>query len=180
VLEHAAGLAGSEIIQMCWMVDDIERAVDQWVEAVGAGPFFLGSHIPFDDLTYRGRPAICDQSSAGGQWGSIQVELYQQHDDEPSGATEMKQAGHVGVQHVTWFADDIEAEGRRLVGLGFDEVMTARLPLMGGMRIAWYDTRPLLGCMVEIYEESELMRRFYRKIARASEGWDGSDRLRRL
>lgn len=29
--------------------------------------------------------------------------------------------------------------------LGFDEVMTATLPVMGGMRIAWFDMRPLLG-----------------------------------
>jgi hypothetical protein len=150
------------------------------VETVGAGPFFLASHIQLDDFTYRGRPGKCDQSSALGQWGSIQLELYQEHGDMPCGATEMKQAGHVGVQHVTWFAADMAAEGRRLAGLGFDEVMTARLPSMGGMRIAWYDTRPLLGCMVEVYEESDLMRRWYRRVARASEGWDGSDRLRQL
>jgi hypothetical protein len=65
-------------------------------------------------------------------------------------------------------------------GLGFEEVMTARLPNVDGMRIAWYDTRPLLGCMVEVYEENDIMRRFYRKVARAAEGWDRTDRLRTL
>jgi hypothetical protein len=58
--------------------------------------------------------------------------------------------------------------------------MTATLPVMGGTRIAWYDTRPLLGCMAEVYEESRLMRRFHRRIADAAVGWDGSDLLRRL
>jgi len=81
---------------------------------------------------------------------------------------------------VTWFAEDVDAEGDRLRRLGFDEVMTATLPVMGGMRIAWYDTRPLLGCMAEVYEESSMMRRLYQRIAASAADWDGSDPLRAL
>jgi hypothetical protein len=161
-------------------VDDIESAVDRWVRTTGAGPFHLAAHIEFADLTYRGRPATLDQSSALGQWGSVQVELFQQHCDSPSGAAEMAAAGQQGLQHVTWYATDLDAEGERLRGLGFDEVMTASLPVMGGMRIAWYDARPLLGCMVEVYEDSPLMRRLYRRIAEAAADWDGSAPLRPL
>jgi hypothetical protein len=172
---------GRPIVQICWVVDDIPRAVERWVATVGAGPFHLAAHIPFDELTYRGAPTTLDQSSAVGQWGGVQVELFQQHCTSPSGATEMRTAGQLGgPQHVTWFADDLDTEGRRLRSLGFDEVMTARLAAMGGMRIAWYDARPLLGCMVELYEESAMMRRFYRRIARAAEHWDGTDPLRSL
>lgn len=174
-------LAGRAIVQMCWVVDDIPRAVDRWVASVGAGPFFLASHIPFAELTYRGQSgATLDQSSAVGQWGSVQIELLQQHCDSPSGVREMTQAGHTGVQHMTWFCDDIDAEGQRLMDLGYAQVMTARLVAMQDMRIAWYDTRPWLGCMLELYEESDLMRRFYRRVARAAEGWDGREPLRSL
>ena len=173
-------IAGGPIIQMCWAVDDIESAVQRWVATVGAGPFHLAPHIQFGDLTYRGQPATLDQSSALGQWGTVQVELFQQHCDSPSGAREMVAAGQTGLQHVTWFASDIEAEGRRLVRLGFDEVMTARLPVMGDVRIGWWDARPVLGCMVEVYEESALMRKFYRRIAAASDDWQGDDPLRPL
>jgi hypothetical protein len=178
VLDATAALAQREIVQMCWMVDDIEKAVNHWVDTLGAGPFFLLPHIPYDELTYRDKPAVSDQSSAGGQWGSIQVELLQLHDQEPSSILEMQQDGHVGVHHVTWFASDMDQERERLTGLGFDEVMTARLLFANGMRIAWYDTHPLLGCMVEVYEENDQTRRFYRKVAQAAEGWDGNDRLR--
>lgn len=175
-----AEVVGHPIVQMCWVVDDIETAVAAWATAVGAGPFHLAPHIEFGDLTYRGAPATLDQSSALGQWGAVQLELLQQHCDSPSGVTEMRAAGHRGLQHVTWFAEDLDAEGLRLRNLGFDEVMTATLPAMAGMRIAWYDTRPLLGCMAEIYEESRLMRRFYQRIADAALGWDGSRPLRPL
>lgn len=176
----AAAMAGGPIIQMCWAVESISVAVPQWVQSVGAGPFFLAAHIPFGNLTYRGRPATLDQSSAVGQWGGVQLELLEQHCDSPSGVLETRAAGQTGLQHVTWMAADLDAETQRMRALGFDEVMTATLPVMGDMRIAWFDTRPLLGCMAEVYEESDLMRRFYRRVARAADGWDGTEPLRPL
>lgn len=168
------------IVQICWVVDSIEAAVPRWVETTGAGPFFLAAHIPFEDLTYRGRPSRLDQSSAIGQLGDVQIELFEQHCDNPSGARDMFAPGETGVQHITWFADDLDAETARLQDLGFAVVKTCRLPSMGGMRLAWFDTRPVFGVMLEVYEESDLMRRLYAKVARAAHEWDGSDPLRHL
>jgi hypothetical protein len=38
------------IHHVCYIVDDIPMAVDQWVEATGAGPFFhLGEHVEFEE-----------------------------------------------------------------------------------------------------------------------------------
>lgn len=176
----AAQLARQPIVQVCWVVPDLRRAALQWAEALGAGPFFEASHIQLDDLTYRGAPARLDQSSALGQWGTLQVELFQQHCDNPSGAREMFAPGQSGIHHLTWFAPDIEAEIARLNQLGMATVMTCRLRAAGGMRLAWLDARHLLGTMVEVYEESDLQRRFYRRVARAAEGWDGRDPLRPL
>jgi hypothetical protein len=171
-------VAAHPIVQMCWVVDDMEAAALRWLETVGAGPFFLVPHIQLDHLTYRGKPATLDQSSAIGQWGTLQVELFQQHCASPSGAREMYAPGETGLQHLTWFADDLDAETRRLEEMGFDTVMTCRLPAVGGMRLAWFDARKLLGAMVEVYEESELMRGLYRRVAKAAEGWRGENPIR--
>jgi hypothetical protein len=46
-------IAAHPIVQMCWVVDDMESAALRWIETVGAGPFFLVPHIQLDDLTYR-------------------------------------------------------------------------------------------------------------------------------
>jgi hypothetical protein len=168
------------IIQMCWVVDDMEAAAMQWVKTMGAGPFFLVPHLQYDELTYRGKPANLDQSSAVGQWGSIQVELFQQHCDSPSGARDMFVPGQTGIQHLTWWADDLDGEARRLEALGFPTVMTCRLPSVGGMRMAWFDSRLALGTMVEVYEESEEVRDLYRRVAKAAEEWKGDDPIRSL
>src|SRR5215831_4825997 len=52
------------IVQMCWVVDDMDTAALQWVKTVGAGPFFRIPQIQIDELTYRGKAATLDQSSA--------------------------------------------------------------------------------------------------------------------
>jgi Glyoxalase/Bleomycin resistance protein/Dioxygenase superfamily len=168
------------IVQMCWVVDDMDAAALQWVKTMGAGPFFRIPHIQLDELTYRGKPAQLDQSSAVGQWGAVQVELFQQHCNNPSGAREMYAPGQTGIQHLTWFAPDIEAETQRLNALGFETVMTCRLPAIGGMRLAWYDTRKVLGAMAEVYEDCDLMRKFYQRVAKAAEGWNGENPVRSL
>jgi hypothetical protein len=166
------------IVQICWVVDDMEAAAMQWIEMFGAGPFFLSHHIEFDELTYRGKRATLDQSSAVCQWGPIQVELFQQHCDSPSGARDMFAPGQTGIQHLTYFSDDIDAETRRLEAMGFPTVMTCSLPVVNGMRLAWFDTRPALGVMIEVYEENELMRQAYDIVDQAAEGWQGEDPLR--
>lgn len=180
MLKEIEKITSSPIVQMCWVVDDMEAAALQWVKMMGAGPFFRIPHIQLDELTYRGKPAKLDQSSAVGQWGAIQVELFQQHCQNPSGAREMFAPEQTGIQHLTWFAADIDAETRRLNGLGFETVMTCRLPAIGGMRLAWYDTRKVLGAMVEVYEDCDLMRKFYRRVAKAAEGWTGEQPVRSL
>jgi hypothetical protein len=180
VLNAAAGLARHPIVQICWVVPDIRKAVAQWTGALGAGPFFHARHIQLDDVTYRGQPSRLDQSSALGQWGTIQLELFEQHCGNPSGARDMFAPGESGVHHLTWFAPDLDAELARLNALGIETAMTCRLRAADGMRLAWLDARHVLGTMVEVYEESDLQRRFYRRVARAAEGWNGDLPLRPL
>jgi hypothetical protein len=88
--------------------------------------------------------------------------------------------GETGLQHITWFVDDLDHETIRLEGLGFPVLKTCRLPSIGSMRLAWFDARSLLGVMIEVYEESNMMRRLYAKVARAADGWNGRDVLRSL
>ena len=87
--KELATITLQRFVQMCWVVGDMEASAQQWVETMGAEPFFLVPHIQLDEPTYRGKPATLDQSSAVGQWGTLQVELFQQHCNNPSGEREM-------------------------------------------------------------------------------------------
>jgi hypothetical protein len=47
------------IHHVSYIVHDIPKAVDQWVDAIGAGPFFhLGEHVEFDEKLLEGEPCV--------------------------------------------------------------------------------------------------------------------------
>src|SRR5215218_7923138 len=72
------------IHHVCYVVDDIPKAVDQWVETTGAGPFFhLGEHVEFEETLLEGEPCVFDHASALGTWGPIFLELIQLHELTP-------------------------------------------------------------------------------------------------
>ena len=96
MMKELATITPQPIVRMCWVVDDMESSAQQWVETMGAGPFFLVPHFQLDELTYRGKPATLDQLSAVGQWGTLQVELKMQHCNNLSGAREMYAPGETG------------------------------------------------------------------------------------
>lgn len=84
-----------------YVVDDIAQAVSHWVEALGAGPFFLIDSVTFDDLDYSGGPAVYEHSIAFGRWGPITVELMEFQRIEPESlaarmATPPNRPNHIG------------------------------------------------------------------------------------
>ncbi len=153
-----------------YVVEDIRAAVDWAVSVLGAGPFFLIDHLEFDEVTFDGRPAVYDHSSAFGQWGAIRLELTKVHFASPGLAETLVPAG---VGHVAWLADDLDAETARL---GLPLFHTGRA---GPVRAHWFDARATLGHHVEVLQASPELLGFYDRIRRAAEDWDGRDRLRR-
>ena len=101
-----------------YVVDDIPAAVDWAVSALGAGPFFLIDHLPFDSVTFHGEPAAYDHSSAFGQWGSLKLELTVVHDAQPAGLADALGGPPGRVGHVAWVVADLEAESARLAAAG--------------------------------------------------------------
>jgi hypothetical protein len=169
-------IAPSPIVQIAWQVDDVDAAAARWVKETGAGPFFVKRHIELASVTYRGEPAAFDHSAAVGWWGNVEVELMQQHCDNPSALRDMFAPGETGIASLTWFTPDIEAEIRRMNDLGF-----ATVQLIGdqrGVPVAWFDTRPLLGTMAEVYQDEPVRRARKLAVQQAAEGWDGTDPLR--
>lgn len=150
-------------------------AAEQWL-AYGAGPFFVREHIEVHDVVYRGQSASFDHSSAYGQWGSIMVELVQDHGTGPSPVREMFPLGASGLHHLAFFVDDLDAATQALSAAGFGLTMSA--VSAGGVRFHFIDTVDTLGHMIELYEATGRLRGFYRMVAEAAEGWDGSDPFR--
>ena len=158
-----------------YVVDDLPAAAAHFAERFGAGPFYAFEHIVFDEVTYRGEPALYDHSSAFGWWGPMMVELTQVHDARPAGLVEALVKPGNGIGHVGWLADSLEDEIARLEAAGLVPFHTGRI---GPVSAVWFDGGPLLGHPIEVLQRRDELLGFYTMVRRASDDWDGHDPYR--
>ncbi len=154
-----------------YVVDDIPAAVEWAVSALGAGPFFLIDHLPFDSVTFQGEPAAYDHSSAFGQWGALKLELTVVHDAQPAGLADALGGPPGRVGHIAWVVADLEAESSALATAGVPAFHEGRA---GPVRAVWHDARPTLGHHIEILQDCAEIQGFYELMRSSAEGWDGS------
>jgi hypothetical protein len=164
------------IFQNAWVVPDIEQACMKWVNEMGVGPFFISeSRDMFDHMAYRGKPAKLDMIIGLAQAGPMQIELIQPlvdtcayHDSVP--------VGQMGFHHMCAWTEDIEADTAYFADLGYP---AANRGGVGDLEFAYYDTRPLMGCMLEVVTRNERSIERFAMIKDAAIDWDGSDPVRR-
>lgn len=162
-------------VQIAYAVPDAEDAAHRWARDFGAGPFFLSRHIPVTDVRYRGEPGGFDHTSAYGQWGPIMVELVQDHGDGPSVVRELYAPHESGLHHLAYFVEDLDRTTDSLAEAGFALAQSA---IAGATRFHFVDAVALTGHFLELYEPSAALLGFYAMVARAAEGWDGSQPVR--
>ena len=163
------------VFQNAWVVDDIEAACMKWVDEMGVGPFYVMEYDGmFSDPTYRGQPAELSMILAIAQAGPIQIELVQPlvercayRDSVPAGTT--------GFHHMCVWTHDIDADTDYFASLGYEAANRARI---GSNEFAYYDTRPLMNCMLEVLTPSPAIVERFAMIAAAAEDWDGRNPIR--
>ena len=160
-----------------YVVEDLEAAIDRFVRTQGVGPFFVIEHVPFDEVTYTGEPAVYDHSSAFGGWGPITVELTEVHAVEPAGLADALVKPGGGVGHVAWVVDSIEEESANLEPAGIRPFHTGRIGPVYGV---WFHGGPLFGHPIEVLQRSEELLGFHEMARAAGENWDGRDPIRRV
>jgi Glyoxalase/Bleomycin resistance protein/Dioxygenase superfamily len=162
-------------VQIAYAVPDVDAAAARWSADFGAGPFIIRRHIEGRDVVYRGAPAVFDHSSAYGQWGSVMVELVQDHGTGPSIVRERYGVNETGLHHMAFVVPDLGAATAHLESLGFALAMSARST---NTRYHFMDTVATLGHMVELYERSDRLDKFYALVRDAAVGWTGDDPVR--
>lgn len=165
------------LLQIAWVVEDLEAAIAEANRIHGIGPFLVNRHIRLTNPTYRGRPHAIDFSTAVAQAGDVQWEFVQQHDDQPSCYRDLVRPGRRGLHHTAYIAKDFDAEIARLTALGYPVACDG---LFGDLRFAYVDTSAAFGHMVEVLEDKPMIRKFFGAIRKAAETWDGKDLIREL
>lgn len=167
------------IHHVCYIVDDISKAVDQRVETTGAGPFFhLGEHVEFEETLLEGQPCVFDHASAIGRWGPIFLELMKLHELTPALESRVYpgRGGGARIGHIAYVVDDPAAESERLEAAGMPKFLHLR---QGPIQISLHDA-PLLGHAIEVHENTDAINGLFAMFASAADGWEGSEPLRGL
>lgn len=166
------------VFQNAWVVDDIDAAMKKWVDELGVGPFFVAEHgALFTDVRYRGQPGELSMTVALAQAGPLQIELIQPTTEQPCAYRDSVAPGATGFHHMCVWTHDIQADTAYFEQLGYP---AANIGKAGFAWFAYYDTRPLLGCMLEVVEYKPEIEAMFGRIARAGADWDGKRPVRTM
>lgn len=163
------------IIQMAYVVKDINRAMHQWVQNLNVGPWFLIDHFTGINPEYRGQPSQADVALAMSFAGHMNVELIQPNSDAPSVYRETIQTRGYGFHHFGVATAKFDQDVERYRSGGADLAFSLRVP--SGGRVAYMDTKHLPG-MLELIELGAQFESTFNRFYRASIGWDGQDPVR--
>ena len=166
------------VMQIAWVVRDLDAAIDHWTRVMSVGPFFLFEHVPFSELQYKGRSSPVDMTAALAYSGNTQIELIYQHNDAASIYTEFLGGGRTGVQHLGVMTASVDDDLERLRAQGIEAAQSGRTAW--GARFAYLATDHDPGGMIELIEHGKVIDDAFRQIREASRAWGGRSRIARF
>jgi catechol 2,3-dioxygenase-like lactoylglutathione lyase family enzyme len=162
-----------------YWVPDLAAAAEQAARTLGVGPFLVHRHVSFDvfrmaDGTEITDSAFFDHTAAFAAWGPIVLELAEVHsvDDDLAAAYGI---AFDRVGHISWVADDLAAEGARLVAAGCRFIHEA---VSGAVHVAWYDGGSLFPHPIELHQAGPPILGMHDRLTAAARDWDGEGLLR--
>jgi len=170
------GQPDNGIMQMAYIVKDIRQAIDEWVDKLNVGPWFLLDHFTGIDPVYRGQPSKADVSIAMSFAGHMNIELIQPNDANPSVYKESADTKGFGFHHWGVASGDVDADIKRHEKMGHKLAFRAGVPTGGD--VAYMDTGGRLPGFVELIQTNPLMERVFSSWHGAALAWDGSNRVR--
>ena len=167
------------VCQNGYVVRDIEAALKHWTEVMGVGPFYYIDRVKCDWFTYRGKPSPVEMSIALGNTGDLQIELIQQRNDAPSMYMDFLNAGREGLQHMSYWTSDYQAQYDRAIASGFKVGHEGQIGGEQG-RFVYFDTETHPGTVIEMSDISGSKGQFFEHIRKAAIDWDGSNPVRHV
>lgn len=168
------------VMQVAYVVEDIEKAMAHWTENLGVGPFFLFEHFALDDYRYRGKPSDLDITIALGFSGSMCFELIVQNSKSPSVYSEVVEKRGYGFHHWALSTENFDADLAKYAAAGNSEVLYGLVPDPVNARAAYVDTMDELGGMIELIEIKPAVEGLFSAVKEPSVNWDGKNPVRML
>jgi catechol 2,3-dioxygenase-like lactoylglutathione lyase family enzyme len=154
-----------KLIEIAFVVDDMDAAIERWVKGFGVGPFYTGVYeVPAQN--YRGTVSPTRMDVAFSFSNGALIELIQPLGDTPCIFSE---AGP-GFHHLMFEVPDHDAEVARYAAEGYAVVQSGSF---GGNPFSIIDTRAANGAYTEIMAFGAGLQRLYECMKEAAASWDG-------
>lgn len=161
-----------KFIQICFVVEDLERAMQRHSKFFGAGPWFLTNWWePADDPSiHRGVRQPLGTRTALAYAGDMMFELVTPNSGSQSVFTEWVERRGFGVHHYGFGVEDFDDTLRSLRAAKSEIVFSSRTPR--GTRIAMIEEDAELGALKEFIEITPSTRNFYAFMRQQAACWD--------
>jgi Glyoxalase/Bleomycin resistance protein/Dioxygenase superfamily len=170
------GQPADGIIQMAYVVKDIQQSMREWAAKLKVGPWFLLPHFTGEDARYRGKPSTAGVSLAMSFAGHMMIELIQPLTDAPSVYRDVIDQRGYGFHHWGVATSNFDRDVKQYESEGCELAFFARVP--SGGRVAYMDTTARLPGMTELIELGASFDPIFSRMYRDSIGWDGADPVR--
>lgn len=174
ILRYGQPVGG--ITQISYVVEDIDKAMKEYTEHMGIGPWFVSAPIQTKGAEYRGQPQDFQIRLAIAYSGHTQIELVQQLDDAPSVFRELVLRSGYGFHHFGVATKTLDEDVKRLQAAGGQVAFRARS--QRGARVVYLDGVGHMPGMLELIEMTPEQEAFYTSIYAAALTWDGSEPIR--
>lgn len=142
-------VAIKQVLQVGVVVKDLQKAMEQYWNIFGIGPWHIYTFQPpaVTNMTFRGKPVVYTMKLALTQIGNIQWELIEPLTG-PSAYKEFLEQTGGGIHHVACDVGDYDQAMAVLAKHGMGILMGGSTPADS---FAYMDTEGVLGFPIEIY-----------------------------
>lgn len=158
------------IDQIGFVVADLDRSVADRTDKLGLGPWTVFRGVTLDGR-FRGAPTRVTMDVALAYQGDVQIELIHPTDDAASPYRGADSAPLLGMHHMAWVVDDLDAAVAAATVRGLSVVFEASNP---STRVAYLEAEGDPGVLYEFIESAGMREMIAAGIA-ATQGWDGRD-----
>ncbi len=170
------GQKEGQIMQMAYVVRDLEESIHWWSKEARTGPWFVIENFLAPDQIYRGETSTADVRIGMSFAGHMNIELIQPLDDEPSVYKELIERRGYGFHHVGIAFVDMAAAIAEYEQRGYALAYHAAVPTGGS--VAYMDNGSNDPGFIELLPVTDGMEATFSRIWRACNEWDGKDLIR--
>jgi hypothetical protein len=163
------------IMQHGYIVEDVEKAAEEWAARVDVGPFYVLDRMRMDQYFFRGVRTDVELRLGFGYWHGIQIELIQPLNDADTLYRRALRGSAGKINHLATVVTDLDGllASRRLENR---VIQSGNMP--SGLKFVYLEEYLPGGLHLELMEATESTLMAFAGMQKVCRTWDGRNPVR--